>query len=89
MRASTDSLSVSWRASAGSEWQDKYADYTDMSLVNSFADTLISYATMWYQYATRGDEGELVDSRLCFNLDEYVGLCVCECVGFCVHINTK
>ncbi|XP_047496981.1 uncharacterized protein LOC125044384 [Penaeus chinensis] len=59
LHANTDSLSVTWRASAGSEWQDKYADYTDMSMVNSFADTLIAYATMWYQYATRGDDGSL------------------------------
>ncbi|XP_042868849.1 caspase-8-like [Penaeus japonicus] len=59
VRTSTDSLSIGWRASAGSEWQDKYADYTDMSVVNSFADTLISYATIWYQYASRGDKGSL------------------------------
>ncbi|XP_027235025.2 uncharacterized protein [Penaeus vannamei] len=71
MRASTDSLSVSWRASAGSEWQDKYADYTDMSLVNSFADTLISYATMWYQYATRGEEGSLYVDTLVDQLRQY------------------
>lgn len=56
LQTSTDS--IGWRAPASNEWQDKYASYTDVSQVNSFADTLISYATMWYQYASRGEEGK-------------------------------
>lgn len=39
-------------------WQEKYAEYCDVSNINSFADTLISYATMWYQPASRAERGE-------------------------------
>ncbi|XP_066989993.1 uncharacterized protein [Macrobrachium rosenbergii] len=55
----TQTDSAGWRASAGPEWQEKYADYTEISNINTYADTLISYATMWYQYASRGNEGSL------------------------------
>ncbi|XP_068214210.1 uncharacterized protein [Palaemon carinicauda] len=55
----TQTDSVGWRASAGQEWQEKYADFTEISNINAYADTLISYATMWYQYASRGNEGSL------------------------------
>lgn len=56
LSAQTDS--VSWKAAAGDSWQEKYADYTDVSNINCFADTLISYATMWYQAAARNEKGE-------------------------------
>ncbi|MPC26647.1 hypothetical protein E2C01_019793 [Portunus trituberculatus] len=56
---STQMDSVGWKAPAGIRWQEKYADYTDVSNINCFADTLISYATMWYQPAARDAEGEL------------------------------
>lgn len=56
LAAQTDS--VGWKAAAGDLWQEKYADYTDVSNINCFADTLISYATMWYQPAARDEKGE-------------------------------
>ncbi|XP_045610647.2 cell death protein 3 isoform X1 [Procambarus clarkii] len=68
---STQTDSVGWRASAGAQWQEKYAEYTDVSKVNSFADTLISYATMWYQYASRSDEGSLYVDTLVDQLREH------------------
>ena len=49
--------SVGWKAPAGRVWQEKYAEFTDVSNINCFADTLISYATMWYQQAARDEEG--------------------------------
>lgn len=58
-RLSAQTDSVGWKAAAGDVWQEKYADYTDVSNINSFADTLISYATMWYQPAARAERGEL------------------------------
>ncbi|XP_053633206.1 uncharacterized protein [Cherax quadricarinatus] len=63
--------SIGWRASAGAQWQDKYAEYADVSKVNSFADTLISYATMWYQYASRNEEGSLYVDTLVDQLREH------------------
>ncbi|XP_042868851.1 uncharacterized protein LOC122251198 isoform X2 [Penaeus japonicus] len=69
LQASTDS--IGWRAPASNEWQEKYANYTDVSQVNSFADTLISYATMWYQYASRGQEGSLYVDTLVDQLRQY------------------
>ncbi|XP_037783137.1 uncharacterized protein LOC119579411 isoform X1 [Penaeus monodon] len=69
LQTSTDS--IGWRAPASNEWQDKYASYTDVSQVNSFADTLISYATMWYQYASRGEEGSLYVDTLVDQLRQY------------------
>ncbi|KAK4326798.1 hypothetical protein Pmani_002702 [Petrolisthes manimaculis] len=55
--AETDSLG--WKARAGDQWTQKYDEYTDLCTVNTFADTLISYATMWYQSAARNEEGSL------------------------------
>lgn len=55
LKAQTDS--VGWKAAAGDSWQEKYADFTDVSNINCFADTLISYATMWYQPAARAEKG--------------------------------
>ncbi|KAK4322417.1 hypothetical protein Pmani_006757 [Petrolisthes manimaculis] len=54
MPAETDSLG--WKARAGDQWTQKYDEYTDLCTVNTFADTLISYATMWYQSAARNEE---------------------------------
>ncbi|KAK3851383.1 hypothetical protein Pcinc_041965 [Petrolisthes cinctipes] len=53
--AATDSLG--WKAKAGDQWTQKYDEHTDLCTVNTFADTLISYATMWYQSAARNEEG--------------------------------
>lgn len=47
-----------WKVPAAEWWERKYADYTDVFNINCFADTLVSYATMWYQPAARGSEGE-------------------------------
>ncbi|KAG0726715.1 Caspase-8 [Chionoecetes opilio] len=63
--------SVGWKAPAGRVWQEKYADYTDVSNINCFADTLISYATMWYQPASRGEEGSLYVDTLVDQLREH------------------
>lgn len=63
--------SVGWKAPAGQRWQEKYADYTDVSHINCFADTLISYATMWYQPAARDEEGSLYVDTLVDQLREH------------------
>ena len=39
------------------EWKEKYGGYLDCSTVNPLADTLISYATLWYEEASRTKEG--------------------------------
>ncbi|XP_042210477.1 uncharacterized protein LOC121858242 isoform X2 [Homarus americanus] len=85
----TQTDSVGWRAAASTQWQDKYADYTDVSNVNTFADTLISYATMWYQYASRGEEGSLYVDTLVDQLLEYGSKESIENVLRRVHYNVN
>lgn len=40
-------------------WREIYGSVMDVSNTNTFADTLVCYATMWYQKAARGEQGEL------------------------------
>lgn len=47
---------------AGSDWLQKYGAHTNFSDVNNNADTLVCYATMWYQPAARNEDGELAIS---------------------------
>ncbi|ROT61665.1 caspase 4 [Penaeus vannamei] len=68
---SEDCAKSGWIAPAGSEWLSKYGCNIDVSRVNSFADTLISYATMWYQPASRGKEGSLYVDTLVDQLREH------------------
>ncbi|KAF2367373.1 Caspase-like domain, partial [Trinorchestia longiramus] len=44
---------------AGDEWMKKYGVYADYSSVNNFADTLVCFATMWYQLASRTEQGSI------------------------------
>ncbi|CAL4226296.1 unnamed protein product, partial [Meganyctiphanes norvegica] len=66
-----DTDALGWKAPASKEWQTKFGDHTDFSHVNNFADTLISYATMWYQEAARSTEGSLYIDTLVDQLCEY------------------
>ncbi|XP_071546196.1 uncharacterized protein [Panulirus ornatus] len=86
---STHTDSVGWKAPAGTQWQDKYAEYTDVSTVNNFADTLISYATMWYQYASRNEEGSLYVDTLVDQLREWGSKESIENVLRRVHYNVN
>lgn len=56
LRTEKDALSLGINASE--DWKKKYAQHTDAGVSNSLANTLVSYATMWYQPASRGEEGE-------------------------------
>ena len=49
-----DSLRVGMPSSA--EFANKYSRFLDTTIVNPLADHLVSYATMWYEEASRDDE---------------------------------
>ncbi|KAF2367372.1 Caspase-like domain, partial [Trinorchestia longiramus] len=57
LRISKDAMALG--IEAGEDWMKKYAAHSDYSSVNNFADTLVCYATMWYQPAARNDEGSI------------------------------
>ncbi|XP_018018622.1 uncharacterized protein LOC108675143 isoform X2 [Hyalella azteca] len=57
MRTSTDAVALG--IDAGDEWKKKYLPHADFTSVNNFADTLVCYATMWYQPAARNEEGSM------------------------------
>ncbi|KAK8400517.1 hypothetical protein O3P69_003288 [Scylla paramamosain] len=86
---STQVDSVGWKAPAGRVWQEKYADYTDVSNINCFADTLISYATMWYQPAARDEEGSLYVDTLVDQLRDHGSQESIENVLRRVHYNVN
>nr|ARO92232.1 caspase 4 [Portunus trituberculatus] len=86
---STQMDSVGWKAPAGIRWQEKYADYTDVSNINCFADTLISYATMWYQPAARDAEGSLYVDTLVDQLRDHGSYESIENVLRRVHYNVN
>ena len=37
-----------------------YGSHTDIGTVNPLADTVISYATMWYAEASRTKQGKII-----------------------------
>lgn len=86
---STQVDSVGWKAAAGRGWQEKYADYTDVSNINCYADTLISYATMWYQPASRDADGSLYVDTLVDQLKEHGSKESIENVLRRVHYNVN
>ncbi|KAK4287090.1 hypothetical protein Pmani_039831 [Petrolisthes manimaculis] len=85
--AATDSLG--WKAKAGDQWTQKYDEHTDLCTVNTFADTLISYATMWYQSAARNEEGSLYVDTLVDQLRLYGNKESIENVLRRVHYNVN
>ncbi|CAL4084487.1 unnamed protein product [Meganyctiphanes norvegica] len=68
LAAETDALPLS---RSSSEWSNRYSGHIDISIVNNFADTLISHATMWYQLSSRTAEGSLYVDTLVDQLREH------------------
>ncbi|KAK8744805.1 hypothetical protein OTU49_000624, partial [Cherax quadricarinatus] len=52
-------------------WESTYGEYEDVYDINPFADTIVAYATKWYQKAARNDKGSLFVDTLVDQLREY------------------
>ncbi|CAL4081351.1 unnamed protein product, partial [Meganyctiphanes norvegica] len=82
-------VEIPWKLAASNVWESKYGAHTDFSCVNKSADTLVSYATMWYQEASRTSEGTLYIDTLVDQLGEFGCDESIENVLHRVHINVN
>ncbi|XP_045610649.2 uncharacterized protein [Procambarus clarkii] len=56
---------------SSSSWENTYGPSEDVWNINPFADTLVSYATKWYEEAARGEKGSLYVDTLVDQLRLY------------------
>ncbi|XP_071546174.1 uncharacterized protein [Panulirus ornatus] len=84
----TDSL-TDFEPNAGDTWRRDYGHRTNVCDMNPFADTLVCYATKWYEKATRERKGSLYVNTVLDQLQRFGHLEPIETVLHRVHYNTN